>query len=73
VEARPWWRFAVAFEHARKRGFGQLTLWVLEGNERASGLYERFGFTSDRSVKEIKRDEGLVMREVRYGFNLKAT
>jgi ribosomal protein S18 acetylase RimI-like enzyme len=62
-----------SIEHARERGFGELTLWVLEANERARGFYEYFGFTADDNLKEVKRPEGFIMREVRYRLNLKAT
>lgn len=38
-------------DRARQRGFGQLTLWVLEMNRRARDFYETFGFVSDGATK----------------------
>ncbi len=46
-------------------GYGQTTLWVLDGNERARRFYEAAGFKPDGAVKE-DRSHGFVMREVRY-------
>jgi GNAT superfamily N-acetyltransferase len=41
---------------ARERGHHRITLSVFEGNERARGLYERAGFSSEmrRYVKQLR-------------------
>jgi GNAT superfamily N-acetyltransferase len=44
-------------------GRRDLALWVLEGNERARGFYERAGWRGDDSMKPFG-DSGL--HEVRY-------
>ncbi len=36
-----------ALEHAYLRGFTEIMLWVLPGNEQARRFYESFGFSSD--------------------------
>jgi ribosomal protein S18 acetylase RimI-like enzyme len=40
-------------------------LWVVEGNQRALGFYERQGFRVDGTTKE--EPEGLHLRMVRAG------
>ena len=40
-----------ALERLRVPGYLEATLWVLEGNRRAIGFYERFGFVRDGAVK----------------------
>jgi ribosomal protein S18 acetylase RimI-like enzyme len=43
-------------EEARRRlaedGFGEAILWVLQGNERAAGFYEREGWRRDGATRE---------------------
>jgi GNAT superfamily N-acetyltransferase len=36
--------YDAALERARARGFASMTLWVLEKNERARAMYERWGW-----------------------------
>jgi GNAT superfamily N-acetyltransferase len=40
-----------ALERLREPGYREATLWVLEGNRRAIGFYERFGFARDGALK----------------------
>lgn len=40
-------------------------LWVLEGNDRAAGFYERHGWTADGGVT-VDRRPGLVLHELRH-------
>ena len=40
-----------ALGRLRLPGYPEATLWVLEGNRRAVGFYERFGFTRDGALK----------------------
>ena len=37
----------IALDHASIRGFTEIMLWVLPGNERARRFYESFGFSSN--------------------------
>jgi GNAT superfamily N-acetyltransferase len=57
---------------ARGDGFSELSLWVLEANQRARAFYEKFGFVLDGSTKEDERRGGFVIREVRYRKPLQA-
>ena len=57
----------------RKRGFDQLTLWVLEANQRARTFYESFGFIQDGAVKDDDHWKNFTIREIRYRLNLRAT
>jgi GNAT superfamily N-acetyltransferase len=58
-------------EGSRSRGFKHLTLWVLESNERARRFYEGSGFVVDGSEKVETRPGGVILRECRYGRDLK--
>ncbi|QMU96345.1 GNAT family N-acetyltransferase [Microbacterium esteraromaticum] len=40
-------------------------LWVLEGNERAAGFYERHGWASD-GARKVDERPGLVLHELRH-------
>jgi ribosomal protein S18 acetylase RimI-like enzyme len=53
--------------------FDQVTLWVLEGNQRARSFYESFGFTQDGAIKDDDHWKSFAVREVRYRRNLQAT
>ncbi|MEY2434428.1 MAG: hypothetical protein QOC92_4153 [Acidimicrobiaceae bacterium] len=45
--------------------YTEAVLWVLDGNARARGFYERHGWLADGAVKEEQRGEA-VLNEVRY-------
>ena len=47
-------------------GSKRVTLWVLEGNQRARAFYERQGFEVDGRRKEVSLLEGVVLCEVSY-------
>ena len=47
------------------KGFQEIFLWVLEENNRARGLYERYGFLRAEDVVEEKIG-GKNVREIRY-------
>ena len=47
----------------RARGFGAVSIWVLEGNERGIGFYVREGFTPTGDVTESRID---ALPEARY-------
>lgn len=42
---------SAALDRAQRFGFSELTLWVLELNDRAQAFYEKFGFTRDSATK----------------------
>jgi RimJ/RimL family protein N-acetyltransferase len=44
----------------------EATLWVLEGNARARGFYERVGMTPEESSRRTVRMKGQELPEVRY-------
>ena len=52
-----------AFAEFRRRGFGEVTLWVLEGNTSARRFYEGLGFKQDGGRKTYP---GTEVPEVRY-------
>lgn len=51
----------------RRRGFDELTLWVLEGNGSARRFYERCGFHLDGGTRSYPRT---AVPEVRYRLRL---
>ena len=51
----------------RRRGFREVTLWVLEGNTAARRFYEKVGFHADGGRKT---HPGTDVQEVRYRFRL---
>ena len=57
---------SVAAARAREKGFSELTLWVLDANQRARKFYEKFEFVLDGSEKEDDRWDDFVISEVRY-------
>jgi RimJ/RimL family protein N-acetyltransferase len=66
-----WSRTAVRItREVRKRKFDQVTLWVLEANQRARLFYESFGFVKDGTTKDDDHWKTFVIREVRYRLNL---
>jgi RimJ/RimL family protein N-acetyltransferase len=64
---------SAAVARARENGFSELTLWVLDANQRARRFYEKFGFALDGSTKEDDRGDGFVIRDVRYRKSLQAS
>lgn len=54
-----------AMRELARRGFGQVSLWVLDSNTRARQFYERRGWTPDGTVKHDERG-GTPILEVRY-------
>jgi ribosomal protein S18 acetylase RimI-like enzyme len=64
---------SASFDHIRKCAFDQVTLWVLEANQRARSFYESFGFTQDGAIKDDDHWKSFAVREVRYRRNLQAT
>lgn len=64
---------SASLDEVRKREFDQVTLWVLEANQRARLFYESFGFTPDGAMKDDDQWKSFAVREVRYRLNLQAT
>jgi ribosomal protein S18 acetylase RimI-like enzyme len=64
---------SASLEEVRKREFSQLTLWVLEANQRARSFYEMFGFIPDGVTKDDDHWKSFAVREIRYRLNLRAT
>ena len=62
---------STSLDEVRKRGFDQVTLWVLESNQRARSFYESFGFMQDGTTKDDDHWKSFVIREVRYRLNLR--
>jgi len=69
---QPHWRsglgkalMRVATERARARGFRQLLLWVLEGNQSARRFYEQHGFVTD-GYSKTEDYGGTLLRGLRY-------
>jgi ribosomal protein S18 acetylase RimI-like enzyme len=63
---------STALGEVRKREFDQLTLWVLEVNQRARSFYESFGFMQDGAIKDDDQWKDFPVREVRYRLDLRA-
>ena len=59
-----------SLDQVRKCKFDQITLWVLEGNQRARSFYESFGFIQDGAIKDDDHWKSFAVREVRYRLNL---
>lgn len=64
---------SASFDQLRSNGYGQVILWVLEGNQRARSFYESFGFTADGAIKDDDHWKNFSVREIRYRLNLRAT
>jgi GNAT superfamily N-acetyltransferase len=62
---------STSLEQVRKREFNQITLWVLEANQRARSFYESFGFIHDGAIKDDDHWKSFAVREVRYRLNLR--
>lgn len=54
-----------ALEALGAQGFRSAVLWVLEGNARARGFYERMGWMPD-GARKVERWEAVALHEVRY-------
>jgi ribosomal protein S18 acetylase RimI-like enzyme len=59
-----------AVKHMRERGFTEVMLWVLKGNNRAIGFYERQGLVFDGKTKTEQVNESLELHELRYRMKL---
>ena len=55
-----------ALAEARRRGFEEVTLWVLASNDRAKRFYEAMGFRLDGVAKTEKLADGSDLHEVRF-------
>jgi L-amino acid N-acyltransferase YncA len=56
---------ARAIDDLHERGFAPLVLWVIEGNVRGRGFYERAGWRPDGGRQPIDFD-GVLVDEIRY-------
>jgi ribosomal protein S18 acetylase RimI-like enzyme len=63
---------SASLDQVRKCAFDQVTLWVLEANQRARFFYESFGFIQDGAMKDDDHWKSFAVREVRYRLNLRA-
>ena len=57
-------KYIIDASHQRK--WNALYLWVLKGNDRATKLYEKFGFIKEGSEKTSSKLTGNSLHEVRY-------
>lgn len=55
-----------AMETLKAQGFSEVTLWVLDKNERGIGFYEAMGFRADGVGKVGRRRDEVESHEVRY-------
>jgi ribosomal protein S18 acetylase RimI-like enzyme len=62
-----------SLDESRKCKFDQVTLWVLEGNQRARAFYESSGFIQDGTIKDDDHWKTFAVREIRYRLSLQAT
>jgi ribosomal protein S18 acetylase RimI-like enzyme len=53
-------------ETLQAQGFSEVTLWVLDKNERGIGFYEAMGFRADGVKKAGRRRNGVESHEIRY-------
>lgn len=61
--------FEFILRDMRNRKFTEVTLWVLDTNQRACSFYQKMGFKSDGTTKiDIRQD--FELREIRYSINL---
>lgn len=59
-----------ALNQLQEQGYQLVTLWVLDGNQRAIRFYEGAGFTADGQVQEETLPGGIPVRELRYRRSL---
>jgi GNAT superfamily N-acetyltransferase len=60
-----------ALDELREQRFSAATLWVLEGNDRATRFYERQGWRADGSMRSDRVGElRTLVEEVRYRIDL---
>jgi ribosomal protein S18 acetylase RimI-like enzyme len=64
---------SASLDQVRTREFDQITLWVLEANQRARSFYEAFGFVQDGAMKDDDQWKNFAIREVRYRLDLRTT
>jgi ribosomal protein S18 acetylase RimI-like enzyme len=64
---------SASLDQIRNSEFDQVTLWVLEANQRARSFYESFGFVRDGVVKDADHWKSFAVRELRYRLSLRAT
>jgi ribosomal protein S18 acetylase RimI-like enzyme len=55
-----------AIQLMREKGFSEVTLWVLKGNERAINFYERQGMVFDGTTKTEQVNQSHELHELRY-------
>lgn len=48
-----------------KQGYQQVSLWVLDSNQKARNFYERLGFTASSDIR-VEQEESHNLREIRY-------
>lgn len=58
--------FDFVISELKKRGYKEITLWVLEKNQKARTFYEKKGFLFDGTKREINLGEKLI--EIRYSL-----
>ena len=61
-----------ALSEARRRGYADLVLWVLEANRRARSFYESLGFRADGETRVFVELAGAAPRELRYRLAVSA-
>ncbi|GIE63357.1 GNAT superfamily N-acetyltransferase [Actinoplanes octamycinicus] len=61
-----WLLFAAVRDALRDRGFPEMRLWVLAGNERARHFYERAGMTTDGMPVTHRAGAGIDVPKLRY-------
>jgi ribosomal protein S18 acetylase RimI-like enzyme len=55
-----------ALERITARGFCEVTLWTLRGNDAAIGFYRRMGFASDGAEQTAATAGGVELHEIRF-------
>lgn len=62
--------WAEAIKQMRERGFSEVMLWVLQGNDRAIKFYGRMGLSFDGKTKTETWQNGVVLNELHYRMKL---